>query len=98
METARVEKRKPAALMLPLIAAFLGATALMIAGIIAMKAASAGVVSIRMVGIPFEPRSFGLAALFLGLMALYICYRLAITAIFQFRSDANEHNDRGGDG
>lgn len=84
--------------MVPLIAAFLGAAALLVAGMIAMNAASASAPSIRMAGIPFEPRSFGFAALFLGLTALYICYRLAITAIFQFRSDANEQKDRGGDG
>lgn len=98
METNREEKRKPAALMVPLVAAFLGAAALLIAGIIGMNAASSGLPSIRMAGIGFEPRSFGLAALFLGLVALYLCYRLAITAIFQFRSDRDEKRERGDNG
>jgi len=98
METKNARKRNPAALMVPLIAAFLGAAALMIAGIIGMSAASSGLSSINMAGIGFEPRSFGLAALFLGLVAIYICYRLAITAIFLFRSDAEEQLDGRGNG
>ena len=78
-------KPGPAALMVPLVAAFLGATALIIAGIIALNASSGGAGMIRMAGLPVEPRSFGMAALFLGFAAGYVCYRLCIAAIFRFQ-------------
>lgn len=78
-------KPGPAALMVPLVAAFLGATALIIAGIIALNASSGGASMIRMAGLPVEPRSFGMAAIFLGFAAGYICYRLCVVAIFRFQ-------------
>ena len=86
--------------MVPLVAAFLGATALIIAGIIALNAASGGATMIRMAGLPVEPRSFGFAALFLGFAAAYVCYRLSITAIFRFQEGREPQDsqppDRGG--
>ncbi len=94
MDEGTEARQRPAALMVPLIAAFLGAAALMIAGMIAMNAASAGISTIRMAGLPMEPRSFGLGALFLGLVALYVCYRLAMTAIFRFSSDRADRSER----
>ncbi len=73
--------------MVPLVAAFLGATACIIAGLIALNAASGGASTIRMAGLSMEPRSFGIAFLFLGFAAGYVCYRVALTAIFRFRGD-----------
>ncbi len=73
--------------MVPLIAAFLGATACIIAGLIALNAASGGASTIRMASLSMEPRSFGIAFLFLGFAAAYVCYRVALTAIFRFQGD-----------
>jgi hypothetical protein len=85
-------KPRPAALMVPLIAAFLGATACIIAGIVALNAASGGATSIRMAGLTMEPRTFGMAFLFLGVAAGYVCYRLSLAAIFRFQEHADPHD------
>jgi len=85
-------KPGPAALMVPLIAAFLGATACIIAGIISLNAASGGAATIRMAGLPVEPRTFGMAFIFLGLAAGYLCYRLSIAAIGRFQEHREPHD------
>lgn len=85
-------KPRPTALMVPFVAAFLGAMALIIAGIIALHASSGGATMIRIAGLPMEPRSFGFAALFLGFVAVYVCYRVCITAIFRFQEGREPHD------